>query len=239
MLAAAALFRTLLLAALDEETQAQELRGFVDREAGGAQVVQRRLLQVGGAVADIEDGDAAGGGGLGEFQRAGHRGGLFLAHPAVPGDLVVVAAVADQAGLVGRVVEHGLVDVDDHGRCQAGGGVGALFRDQGVPVRGLERAVELDQGGAEGLAGQQAVFHRGLQPGDGVEVVVGGRTGGRHLALGRLAHRRGFDRFQVLVGHRAAVGHRLAGGQGQHQGGKGEGLEQGHRVRSVFLSGPV
>ena len=59
--------------------------------------------------------------GLGELDHARHRLGLLLAHPGVPGGFVVVAAVADQARLVGRVVQHGLVDVHDDRRRQAGG----------------------------------------------------------------------------------------------------------------------
>src|SRR5690606_35741121 len=71
------------------------------REAGRAQVVQRVGLHLVGAVGDIDEGDAAGVGRTGEFQRAGHRAGTLLGHPFGPAFLLVRRAVEYQPRLVG------------------------------------------------------------------------------------------------------------------------------------------
>src|SRR5690606_9851549 len=172
LLAAAALVRAGAFAALDHGALAQELGAAVDREAGGAQVVHGRGALGHGAVADVEHGHPAAGRFGQELGRARQRRRRALAHPVVPAGLVEAAAAADQPRLVGGVVEHGLVDVDDDRRRQPGRVVVAVFPRQRVPGGIGQRLLQVAAGGAVHLAGDQVALDRGLVPDGGVEAVV-------------------------------------------------------------------
>lgn len=214
----AVLFRAVLFTAFHDGSQAQEGVRAGHRQPLRTQVVQGGLAQVDGTVADVDQGDAARAGGTGEGDHAGHGAGLAFLHPGVPARVVVFAAVADQAGLVGRVVEHGFVDVQDHGGWAFGAGWCALGGDQRVPVGLCQGRVQVLGGGPVGLLGHGAVLDRALQPQHGVEVVVG-----------RSGRRRGGWRGRA---------HGLAGGQGQcHEGAAREKTHNGPDSGKVWAMG--
>src|SRR5690606_25713119 len=156
------------------------------RQAVRAQVGQRGGLQSLVAIGHVVEGDAAFGGGAGEFGHSRNRRRLLFGHPVGPGVVIVFEAVPNQAGLVGRVVEHRLVDVQDHRRRQVvpGTGVVALGGDERVPVRVGQGGIELGNGAT--VQGHQGggVLVRSLHPQHRVEVVVRGvrcRQGGGRL----------------------------------------------------------
>ena len=77
----------------------------------------------------------------------------------------------DQLRVVTAVIEHGLVDVQQHGRRQSGK-ITLLFQCR-APVRITERPVEVVHGNPIGLRGAGGVFRRGLRPQAGVQRLVG------------------------------------------------------------------
>ncbi len=230
--AAAVLLATGLLAPFDHGAQAQEHAVIGHRQALLAQVGQGRVLQVHGAVGDVQQGHALGVGSLGEIHHARNGLGLLLGHPLVPAQLVVFLAVAHQARLVGRVVQHGLVHVQYHGRLQALGLVAAFFRHQCVPVGFLQRDIQVVGGGTVGLLGDGLVLLRALHPQHCVEIVVGGRikraislgSGGRGLRSNGFGSRR----IHALAGGKAQ---RRSGEQGQ---GQGNGTTHGFTGNQIY-----